>query len=447
MQTRPSVSQTHESEGISNFTLTRPFVLLWVANATSSLGDHVYETTLVLWIVTRLANGEPWEALAISGVYLASAIPSLIFGPFAGVYVDRHEPRRTSMLASSFSALTIAALAILSIDSLREFMHLDRNLLLISVYASSALAAILVQVMKPASTVLIRDVLPSSHFVQASSYTNVTSSVVMLAGPAIASVIFFQFGPAVGLAINALSVAGSFLFVSLLPKVNSKQSVVSGTNVVTDLRAGLVHFRNSRPLVALAVGLGFMVIAGGIVNSLSIFFLTENLNASENLFGLFASFQAAGMLGGAVLGVFLAARLDIRRLFWIAIVGIGAMIVAFSRQTSYVPGVVCITLIGVFVSLIPLALGPIMMQSTPRELLGRVSSVMTLILGLATVSGLGLGGLLYGSIFHDARFEILSIQFNPLSIIIGLAGLVCVVSGLWVRSYLGSSTVLEQLEG
>lgn len=435
-----SVSIGEPGDVVEKFKETRPFVLLWVANATSSFGDHIFETTLVLWIVTSLANGESWEALAISGIYLASAIPSLIFGPFAGVYVDRHDPRQTSMVSSCLSALVIAVLAVLSVDRLQAYLQVDRTFLLMVVYLSAGLAAVLVQVMKPASTVLIRDVLPREHFALASSYTSVTSNIVMLAGPALASVLFFQFGPTAGLAINALSFVGSLIFVSLLPAVQFKSSESSDATVIADIHAGLAHFRHSRSLVALAVGMGFMVIAGGVVNSLSIFFLTENLNASENLFGLFASFQAAGMLAGAFLGVILASRMDIRRLFWIAIMGIGGMIVVFSRQTSYIPGVLCITVIGVFVSLIPLALGPIMMQSAPRELLGRTSSVMTLILGLATVIGLGLGGFLYGSVFNDAMFQVQWVEFNPLNLIFGLAGLMCVFAGLWVRTYLATSS-------
>ncbi len=393
----------------------------------------------MLWVVTSLANGESWKAFAVSGVYLASAIPSLVIGPFAGVYVDRHDPRRTSMVSSCLSALVIALLAVSSMEWFQTSLRLDPTFLLIVVYLAAALAAVLVLVMKPASTVLIRDVLPGEHFAQASSYTNVTSNIVMLAGPALASVLYFQFGPAAGLAINALSFVGSLIVVSLLPAVQVTSRERTDVTVIADMRAGLAHFRHTRSLVALAVGLGFMVIAGGVVNSLSIFFLTENLNASENLFGLFATFQAAGMLVGALLGVVLASRIDIRRLFWFAIIGIGGMIVVFSRQTSYIPGVVCITVIGVFVSLIPLAIGPIMMQSAPRELLGRTSSVMTLIVGWATVAGLGLGGFLYGSVFDEAMFQIWWIEFNPLNLIFGLAGVLCVVAGLWVRRYLEPS--------
>lgn len=419
-----------------SFVFTPSFVRIWIATTTSSFGDHIFETTLVLWIVTHLAYGESWAALAISGIYLASTIPTLIFGPFAGVYVDRHDPRRTIIVASCLSALVITFIAVLSSSWVQAFLRLDQAPLMVVVYLVTGLAAVLVQVIRPASSVLLKDVLPSEHVVKAFSYTNVTSNLVMLAGPALASVLFFQFGPTVGLALNALSFAGALCLVSLPVSSQSTPYEPNGASVITEMRVGFSHFRHSRPLVALAVGMGTMVIAGGIINSLSIFFLTENLRASERLFGLFASFQAGGMLCGALLGIVIVARIDVWQLFWIAVVGIGIMIVAFSRQTAYIPGVICIALIGVFVSLIPLALGPIMMRSTPRELLGRTNSVMTLLLGVASVIGLGCGGLLYTSVFDNVMFQFATIQFDSLSLIFGLSGVMCILAGFWARHHM-----------
>ncbi len=40
--------------------INRGFALLWAGQAVSNLGDWVYNTTLVLWIATRLAHGESW---------------------------------------------------------------------------------------------------------------------------------------------------------------------------------------------------------------------------------------------------------------------------------------------------------------------------------------------------------------------------------------------------
>lgn len=67
----------------------RNFALLWAAHALSVLGDVVFETTLVVWIAAELAPGRSWAPLAVSGLLVASAVPTFVVGPVAGVLIDR----------------------------------------------------------------------------------------------------------------------------------------------------------------------------------------------------------------------------------------------------------------------------------------------------------------------------------------------------------------------
>ena len=77
--------------------INRNFALLWSGQIISVVGDFVFETTLVLWIVTRIAQGQPWAPLAVSGLLLAASVPVFIIGPLAGVFVDRWDKRRTML--------------------------------------------------------------------------------------------------------------------------------------------------------------------------------------------------------------------------------------------------------------------------------------------------------------------------------------------------------------
>src|SRR5690348_18470932 len=69
--------------------INRDFALLWLGQAVSYLGDFVFDTTLVVWIATQLAVGQPWAPLAVSGVLVAATLPIFLVGPIAGVFVDR----------------------------------------------------------------------------------------------------------------------------------------------------------------------------------------------------------------------------------------------------------------------------------------------------------------------------------------------------------------------
>jgi len=58
----------------------RNFVLLWLGQAISRLGDTVFDFTLLLWIAAVLARQEPWSPLAVSGILVAQTLPMILIG-------------------------------------------------------------------------------------------------------------------------------------------------------------------------------------------------------------------------------------------------------------------------------------------------------------------------------------------------------------------------------
>jgi Transmembrane secretion effector len=75
--------------------INRNFALLWWEQAISNVGDYAWDTALVLWVASFLVAGPSWAPLAVSGVVLAAALPQIMVGPFAGVFVDRWDKRQT----------------------------------------------------------------------------------------------------------------------------------------------------------------------------------------------------------------------------------------------------------------------------------------------------------------------------------------------------------------
>src|SRR6059036_3916417 len=73
------------------------FSRLWRAMLVSSLGDWVGFVGVAA-LVARL-GGARLGGLAVSGVMLARLLPSVLFGPFAGVFVDRFDRRKVMVRA------------------------------------------------------------------------------------------------------------------------------------------------------------------------------------------------------------------------------------------------------------------------------------------------------------------------------------------------------------
>lgn len=72
------------------------FSRLWRAMLVSSLGDWVGFVAVTSLAIGR-SGGDP--AFAVAGVMTARLLPSIIFGPFAGVLVDRFDRRRLMVVA------------------------------------------------------------------------------------------------------------------------------------------------------------------------------------------------------------------------------------------------------------------------------------------------------------------------------------------------------------
>src|ERR1700742_4619975 len=81
------------------FLINRTFARLWTGQAVSTLGDYVFDTTLVLWVATVLAGGRRGAPAAVSGIMLSVGAAVLVVGPVAGVFVDRWN-RRATMLGT-----------------------------------------------------------------------------------------------------------------------------------------------------------------------------------------------------------------------------------------------------------------------------------------------------------------------------------------------------------
>jgi dTMP kinase len=80
----------------------RPFRRLWIALSLSSLGDW-----LSLLALSILANdlGGSRGAVAVSGVWLTSLLPALLFGPLAGAVADKFDRRMNMIIGDVIRAV------------------------------------------------------------------------------------------------------------------------------------------------------------------------------------------------------------------------------------------------------------------------------------------------------------------------------------------------------
>lgn len=87
--------------------LDRPFWMLWGSAVSTSVGDGIRLVAFPL-----LATGITKDPVQISLITVATYLPTLLIGPFAGVIVDRARPRDVILIADLGRVVIIAGLAL-----------------------------------------------------------------------------------------------------------------------------------------------------------------------------------------------------------------------------------------------------------------------------------------------------------------------------------------------
>ena len=215
------------------FYINRNFVLAWAGQFVSILGDVVFDTTLLLWVTVVIAPGQTWLPLAVSGLLLAETLPGFLVGPLAGVFVDRW-PIRPVLLAMDVTRAMLIGLLILSTGIVPlPFIsggHLPPFWQLATIYLVVFLASLCAQFFNPARFTLSGDVVPEVYRARATGFTQASTNMALILGPALAAPLFFLIGLPWLLLFNALSFLFSFsmLFQIRLPQSNPDKKRTTG---------------------------------------------------------------------------------------------------------------------------------------------------------------------------------------------------------------------------
>jgi len=424
------------------FLINRSFALLWGGQTISMLGDFTFATTLVLWIAVLIARGQPWAPLAVSGVLLATILPEFVVAPVAGVFADRWN-RRRMMLAMDGMRAVLIALLVLATGVVPLPFAPDGRLPLAwqlgAIYSTVFLASACSQFFNPALFGFIATTVDEPHRARASGLRQTASSLAAIVGPALAAALFFGAGIAWALLLNALSFVVSFLAILAIRAPAPARGAAAREEregFLRELGAGLRFYFGSRILVTLLVTAVLTLLAFGTLNTLAIFFVTDNLHAAPDFYGILASAQGIGLLAGALFATLFAQRLGVARVLGFSLLVWGATILIYARMTSVAPALALMGVTGFLLSLAQVAETPLLMHATPQQLLGRVSSVFVPAMSASELIGIGLSGYLASTVLRDFHARVLGVAIGPVDTIFTAVGLSLVAAGVFALANL-----------
>jgi MFS family permease len=401
---------------------------LWLGQATSLAGDSVFEITLVLWVTVVIAKGQTWAPEAGSGVLIAAAVPVLVVGPVAGVYVDRWNRRHVMMAADAFRAVLIASM--LALPALTRLS--GRGTEIAAIYLAVALESAAAQFFIPAQMAAFGLIVASASQAKASGVLQATRNLALVIGPPVAAPLLFAVGPRWALAVDAASFAGSFAAIRMIRLPGSSGERSRGKGFRREFRVGARFFAANRILTALCAGIVITTLGTGAVNVLEVFFVTGDLHSAARWLGVLTAATSVGAVVGALVGGWAAGRIGAGRVFCVSLISCGGLLAAFSQMTSFSAAAVLIGLTGFMAGMLNAAAPPLFLATIPQQLIGRVMAIFNPLQQLAAIASMAVAGFLASTALRSLHAHVLGLTFGPVNTVFACGALLITAAGCLV---------------
>ncbi|MEU6090451.1 MFS transporter [Streptomyces sp. NPDC047085] len=355
------------------------FRRLLIGRTVSVLGGFMTMVT-VMYQVWDMTRSTAWTG----AVGLAQALPLVVFGLFAGAWVDRADRRRTFLTATVGQAVCSLLLAVQGFTG-----HVPVGAVLALVAVQSAFGAL----GAPAAGVFVPRLLPKDQVAAGLALNQITGQAMMLLGPALAGVLLGWLGVGTCYLLDALSFGlafyGAFGLPALPPEGEPSRAGLHG--VLDGLRflAGHRVVRGALITDLAATVLSFPVSLFPLVNA-------ERFGDDPRTLGLFLSALAVGGLTASAMSGALT-RLGRPGAVMLCTSGTwGVALLLFGLASDPWTGLGLLVVAGAADALSVVSRSTIVQTRTPDALLGRVTAAEQIVGQAGPSLGNVRGGLVAG---------------------------------------------------
>jgi MFS family permease len=291
------------------------FVALWVGQTISFIGDYFYFLAIPI-MVERLTG----SALAVGLAVIASALPMLLLGPIAGVFVDRWDRKRTMIVADVLRGLLVlACLLVKTPDQVWIY------------YVVGFLMSCISRFFFPAQNAVLPLIVPDKNdLLAANGLMQIVQTAGFLIGPALAGFSIGFWGEQVAFLADSATyfVSAAAIATMTVHRTTADRGAAAGgiATVWVEMREGVVYLFGNRTMVGVLLCLAVVQLGVGALNVIWVPFMRRTFGLGPEGLGAVDTAQGIGMaIGGITLGFF-ATRVKKRRLAGWSIIFIGGMI-------------------------------------------------------------------------------------------------------------------------
>jgi MFS family permease len=301
------------------------FLKLWIAQAVSAFGSRITREGLPYAAVLTLSA----TSVQMGFLAAAGAVPVLLFGLFAGVWIDRLKRRPILIFADLARAVVLSFVPLAALLNFLNIWHL---------YVVAAIMGMLTLFFDVADRAYLPFLVRRNQIMEANSKLSITGSLAEVGGPALAGALVQLLTAPIAMAFDALSFLWSALLIGLIKKpehVNIPEEGEASRNMWREIGEGLRVLWENKVLRALAVSATMRDFFGWFFAALYAFYAIQELGLTPGVVGVLVSAGGVGSLVGAAT----AGRLSRR-------FGIGPVLIVTSIAGA------------ILAMLVPLAAGP-----------------------------------------------------------------------------------------
>lgn len=353
------------------------FLFLWFGQLASQLADRVF-----VYVLMVIAYSLTKSNLGVAVPLLAFGVPSLLFGPLAGVYVDKWDRKGILTISSIIRGVLILLIVPL----------VDQSMILI--FLVSFLLYTATQFFAPAESASIPELVKKQDLIVANSLFMITwmgASVIGFGLGAPLVNIFGNEGTFIAAAVLYFVAAGAVALVPLKPI--EKKEEHKNNSIRDDLFFGLEFIWRNVVVKYSLIKLFVATSAIAIISLLAISYAKDVLGIGAKNFGYLIIAVGVGMF----VGMWFLDRL--RRVFTkgtivvMSFIVSGLVLIFIGRISDLRLAIFMISILGMGNIFITSSIQTILQQRIPRAIRGRVFGVQNMLINSAFVFPVIIAGI------------------------------------------------------
>ena len=372
----------------------RPFVRFWSAGLFFLLAMWSLHVAMLIYVFDL--TGSPF---ATGLIPVFASLPGIVFGPVAGVLVDRWDRRRVMVISAiAIAALLLAALPVAVAGEVRPAL----------LFAIIFLQAIAMAFFSSAENAILPRLVGDDDLRTANALNSLNDSLARIAGPAVGAVVLIRFGfEATLICCVVLYLTGAALLVGVrVPALAGAARAIPGDPLATptdgltglaaargivssvwrELGDGIRVVRANRLLLLAVAAFGLYMLADVPLSAVLPAFLSGTLGAGPEGVGTSLALRGvAGVIGGLLIAA-ISRRVDERRLLAAGLLLYGASVAAMGLLDSF--GLVLLLLIpiGPAAAAIQTGLFTLLQKGSTDTVRGRVFGLVGTVNGVITLT-------------------------------------------------------------